>query len=50
MRKFNVLVGVVELIDAESAEAAVAELRTRLSRAGFEPYEESGDAFESETS
>lgn len=45
---YNTLVPVVAMIEAESPEQALATLRDRLSRAGFEPYDEGNDAFESE--
>lgn len=38
MTIYNVSHVVVDLIDADTPEAAVAELSRRLSAAGFEPY------------
>lgn len=48
MTTWNVLIGVVELIDAPSADEARARLRAALIAAGFHPYDD-GDAFESDT-
>lgn len=45
---YNVAVEVVDLIEAESGEAAIATLTRRLRAADFEVLETSGDAFESE--
>lgn len=50
---YNVRGCVVELVEADSEAAAIAELRRQLSTAGFEPYDDPGagwafDAFESE--
>lgn len=46
---WNVLVSVVDLIDAETEKEAIGTLRSKLSAAGFEPYEgDPGDAFLSE--
>ena len=47
MTVYNVTQAVVELVEADSAEAAVVALQSRLDRAGFNIYE-NGDAFESE--
>lgn len=48
-KKWNVLVGVVHLITAETAEEAIKDLQVRLSTAGFEVYEgQEPNAFESE--
>jgi len=44
---YNVQHSVVHLVEAESAEAAIAALRDSLLRAGFEPFtDEATDAFE----
>lgn len=49
MALFNVLSSVVELIEAPTAEAAIADLNTRLRKAGFELYDgQPSNAFESE--
>lgn len=49
MPMWNVLVPVVELVQAKSAEEAIAALRQRLSSYGFEPYDgEGANAYESE--
>lgn len=40
MTIYNVAHSVVDLIEADTPEAAVAELSRRLSAAGFEPYPE----------
>jgi ParB-like chromosome segregation protein Spo0J len=48
MKTWNVLIPVVELIVAETAEDAQRILAESLQRFGFEPYEEGRDAFESE--
>lgn len=50
---WNVAVPVVDLIEADTAETALATLRARLIAAGFDPYagelsSPGGDAFESE--
>ena len=48
---YNVLIGVVDLLSADSPEAAVAKLTAALSEHGFTVYEGSGtvpDVFESE--
>ena len=48
MTLWNVLVPVVELVEAESPGEAVAELKARLLSYGFDPYEGEGtDAFRS---
>jgi len=39
MPKYNTLWAVVEIIDAPDEEAALTELRARLSKAGFTAYE-----------
>lgn len=50
--KFNVMVRVVDVVEAVTAEAALSWLRTKLSTAGFTPYEpvspDPGDVFESD--
>jgi hypothetical protein len=55
MRFYNVLVPVVELIEADDAETAIAHLKSRLEAAGFDTsyYGNEGagpmpNAFESE--
>ena len=48
MTVYNVAIQVVELIDTDSPENALAELRKRLRQAGFEVMDLEGDAFESE--
>ena len=50
MTLYNVRQEVVELVEAESPEAAIRELRRRLLLVGFEPFIDVGtsDAFESE--
>lgn len=49
MLTYNVIATVVELVDAESPEAAKQELARRLRTSGFEVYEGApADAFESE--
>lgn len=50
MPTYNVLAAVVELIDAESEDAAKRQLIRMLSAAGFEVYDgQPVDAFESDT-
>jgi hypothetical protein len=48
MTTYNVFVGVIDLIDADTPLAAIEILRTRLMDAGFEVHDEHNDAFESE--
>lgn len=51
MAVFNVRISVVDLIEADSAEQAIANLTRKLSRAGFETFTDTDDvphAFESE--
>lgn len=50
MTLYNVLVPVVELVDAADRPAAIDALSARLTRAGFEVYvdRDASDAFESE--
>jgi hypothetical protein len=53
MTQYNVLVGVVEVVDATSAEAAIRQMEARLEEAGFDTYHvtppaELPQAFESE--
>lgn len=51
MKIWNVRLQVVDLVPAETAEAAVMKLRSRLEDDDYQPYLEGGDpgdAFESE--
>ena len=49
MKQWNVLIPVVALIDAETAEEAITRLREILVLQGFDPYEGAeSNAFESE--
>lgn len=52
MRNWNVLVAVVDLVEAPTAEAAIEQLRSSLKAHGFDPYEGNPvkvpDVFESE--
>jgi hypothetical protein len=52
MSVYNVAATVVSLIDADSPETAIQELRTRLENAGFVVFDTEGEcapnAFESE--
>lgn len=52
MPKFNVLVGVVEVIEADDAKAAIRNLEVRLTKDGYETYSDGTTqlphAFESE--
>lgn len=50
MPKFNVAVQVVDLIDAPTEAEAVAALTKRVTEAGLDVLETSGNAFESEDS
>ena len=43
--QYNVLAGVVELIEADSPEEAISTLNSRLTEAGFEPYPELRESF-----
>jgi hypothetical protein len=48
MATYNVKISVVELIEADSPQAAIDAFYDRLSAARFEVLEGSGDAFESD--
>lgn len=49
MTLWNVLVPVVELVEANTRDTAIDELKARLRSYGFDPYEGEGtDAFRSE--
>ena len=43
MKRYNVLWAVTDVIEAESGEAALTELRGKLVDAGFDPYEGTPD-------
>jgi len=48
---WNVRLAIVDLVAADSAEAAIAKLRAAVEAAGFDVYDDVGhspDAFESE--
>lgn len=48
MTTFNVSVPVVALVEAESADEAIAKLYKRILTLGLRPSDDQGDAFESE--
>lgn len=51
MAVYNVRISVVELVDANGPEEAIASLSSKLTRAGFETFTDTDDvpdAFESE--
>ncbi|MGY3341139.1 aspartate aminotransferase-like enzyme [Streptomyces filamentosus] len=45
---WNTRVGVIANLEADSPDQALAALRRALARAGFDVFEEDGDAFEAE--
>jgi hypothetical protein len=48
MKRWNVVVTVVDVIDALSADAAIRELTMRLDKAGFDVIDDPGTRYESD--